>query len=297
MRGERVVNPLFPESDIGSSPHARGTHRIKKSTVDAWRFIPACAGNAARPGGLHGKVPVHPRMRGERLLLKVGGVERHGSSPHARGTRRAARRPVAAGRFIPACAGNAGACAWWRPPQPVHPRMRGERSPSEFPLSHRYGSSPHARGTRFSQGKQQVARAVHPRMRGERSQKELVNVEQVGSSPHARGTRHRAQRRNFQRRFIPACAGNATGSVPRFRTATGSSPHARGTRSANHECGIERRFIPACAGNAGLQVNPIAIPTVHPRMRGERGVTTASAPRTVGSSPHARGTHIRRRQC
>ena len=46
MRGERVVNPLFPESDIGSSPHARGTHRIKKSTVDAWRFIPACAGNA-----------------------------------------------------------------------------------------------------------------------------------------------------------------------------------------------------------------------------------------------------------
>ena len=256
MRGERRSAATLQPMDDGSSPHARGTHSASVAGPVPKRFIPACAGNAHQRSWIGRSSTVHPRMRGERVVNPLFPESDIGSSPHARGTRRAARRPVAAGRFIPACAGNAGACAWWRPPQPVHPRMRGERS-----------------------------------------QKELVNVEQVGSSPHARGTRHRAQRRNFQRRFIPACAGNATGSVPRFRTATGSSPHARGTRSANHECGIERRFIPACAGNAGLQVNPIAIPTVHPRMRGERGVTTASAPRTVGSSPHARGTHIRRRQC
>ena len=208
MRGERTGSRKARLTHGGSSPHARGTPTYTYSYLYLLRFIPACAGNAARPGGLHGKVPVHPRMRGERLLLKVGGVERHGSSPHARGTRRAARRPVAAGRFIPACAGNAGACAWWRPPQPVHPRMRGERSPSEFPLSHRYGSSPHARGThgcqqidkggrRFipacagnatSSAASRALASVHPRMRGERRLAERCSYTPDGSSPHARGT-------------------------------------------------------------------------------------------------------------
>ena len=214
---------------------------------------------------------VHPRMRGERLLLKVGGVERHGSSPHARGTRRAARRPVAAGRFIPACAGNAGACAWWRPPQPVHPRMRGERSPSEFPLSHRYGSSPHARGTHGCQQIDKGGRRFIPACAGNATSSAASRA-LASVHPRMRGER-RAER-------------GRTGSLGC------SSPHARGTLSLYALRHSSIRFIPACAGNALFVTMDSSINTVHPRMRGERGAAARAMVDLIGSSPHARGTHF-----
>ena len=249
MRGERTGSRKARLTHGGSSPHARGTPTYTYSYLYLLRFIPACAGNAARPGGLHGKVPVHPRMRGERLLLKVGGVERHGSSPHARGTRRAARRPVAAGRFIPACAGNAGACAWWRPPQPVHPRMRGERSPSEFPLSHRYGSSPHARGTHGCQQIDKGGRRFIPACAGNATSSAASRA-LASVHPRMRGERRLAERCSY--------------------TPDGSSPHARGTPVGGRHVDTDQRFIPACAGNATTWVSPASVRPVHPRMRGER---------------------------
>ena len=135
------------------------------------RFIPAYAGNAARacrPGCARS---VHPRMRGERIDDITFLIRTVGSSPHARGTRRAFSRP--------------------RPHRPVHPRMRGERSAIATPSSVTAGSSPHARGTpaaddpmtalvRFIPAcagnaalpqSRATRRTVHPRMRGERFRK------------------------------------------------------------------------------------------------------------------------------
>ena len=70
----------------------------------------------------------------------------------------------------------------------------------------------------------------------------------------------------------------------------GSSPHARGTRAAPLSGRWPPQFIPAYAGNAG----PVTVlawpPTVHPRMRGERGNGPRGPSWTDGSSPHARGT-------
>ena len=147
MRGERLCGPERRQPAAGSSPHARGTPVFPEFNASVTRFIPACAGNAVHVETSVRYPPVHPRMRGERTIgFPLWQISR-GSSPHARGTpfRLLLRQQV--WRFIPACAGNAGAAGAWARRAPVHPRMRGER---RFFLRFQRsvdGSSPHARGT------------------------------------------------------------------------------------------------------------------------------------------------------
>ena len=86
MRGERGKCSRCPHVQRGSSPHARGTQRGRTAGLGLSRFIPACAGNAGRPGLSGRSRPVHPRMRGERRGPGRSGCQKSGSSPHARGT-------------------------------------------------------------------------------------------------------------------------------------------------------------------------------------------------------------------
>ena len=210
-------------------------------------------------------------MRGERANRRDGIRHRHGSSPHARGTRRVGGAVVAVRRFIPACAGNARTIVDENPGITVHPRMRGERASTLARVSFLNGSSPHARGTpKHRDGLRGIDRfipacagnawiaptrcsdqSVHPRMRGERMVSPNIVVSPTGSSPHARGTPDEDALRDGHRRFIPACAGNA---FPGF---------------------FQER-----------------IQAVHPRMRGERSGASMSLEKIPGSSPHARGTHF-----
>ena len=134
---------------------------------------------------------------------------------------------------------------------------------------------------------------VHPRVRGE----------------HGPGMSSEVKRHAF----IPACAGNTDSRTPPTcptpvhprvrgehssvsrgsRTVSGSSPRARGTLGGLVPPKERRRFIPACAGNTRDQIRGVAGMTVHPRVRGEH--LDHSDPRltATGSSPRARGTHLR----
>ena len=150
-------------------------------------------------------------------------------------------------------------------------------------------------------------------MRGERRDARDDWAFYVGSSPHARVTPVGEFARPEISRFIPACAGNAKNSLsqmtadsvhPRMRGEriragmgacrySGSSPHARGTLFCRQTDSGSFRFIPACAGNAGGWLCRCPDPAVHPRMRGERGRHDVRAQTLTGSSPHARGTHLK----
>ena len=108
VRGEHEARLTMSCRDGGSSPRARGT-RIENENGDIVpRFIPACAGNTQQQHLSHPAHSVHPRVRGEHLLVDLD---------------------LGAGvRFIPACAGNtrrgsAGKCG-----VAVHPRVRGEHT-------------------------------------------------------------------------------------------------------------------------------------------------------------------------
>ena len=113
---------------FGSSPLARGTQQLMTSRFNAWRFIPACAGNSD-PGPRSEPEPsVHPRLRGE---LQNPNSEKKDAI-----------------RFIPACAGNSCRIEKLTHPKTVHPRLRGELDELNTPRRLQKGSSPLARGTR-----------------------------------------------------------------------------------------------------------------------------------------------------
>ena len=234
------------------------------------------------------------------------------------------------GRFIPARAGNTPR------PRPtsfrtsVHPRSRGEHSPSLEHGEHPIGSSPLARGTlelawpvslaeRFiparagntgarSRGRRR--HPVHPRSRGEHNRSIGVPSRIAGSSPLARGTQPPGAAGGRQERFIPARAGNTTArpAATRLRTVhprsrgehrrdlvgrirvVGSSPLARGTPDHGVGASLRGRFIPARAGNTGSPWSHPSPRTVHPRSRGEHPVSRSRTAVIAGSSPLARGT-------
>ena len=86
VRGERK----FPRELIGflngSSPRPRGTAYQCGPAGRPLRFIPASAGNGRRQRHARASCAVHPRVRGERLLLGFTNCRKNGSSPRPRGT-------------------------------------------------------------------------------------------------------------------------------------------------------------------------------------------------------------------
>ena len=131
----------------GSSPRVRGTPDCGSCPCACPRFIPACAGNTPSvPRGPCDR-PVHPRVCGEHAQLEVAVVGAGGSSPRVRGTLGNRYTQQAAGRFIPACAGNTTNSSGRRSRPSVHPRVCGEHSVNDAEDDVGRGSSPRVRGT------------------------------------------------------------------------------------------------------------------------------------------------------
>ena len=145
--GERIQNARPAECGSGSSPRMRGTPAGRHLMRQAYRFIPAHAGNASLRSCWTGWNAVHPRACGERPAWASRGPTFPGSSPRMRGTRNRRQAYFPDPRFIPAHAGNARRAACRSPRVPVHPRACGERFDSEGAQMFLGGSSPRMRGT------------------------------------------------------------------------------------------------------------------------------------------------------
>ena len=207
-RGERGTIWRSDQNLHGSSPRARGTGMRFDVLGRADRFIPARAGNGARPRDIQPVTTVHPRARGERPLRTKYNQPGFGSSPRARGTAPDHLGWPAQVRFIPARAGNGCPPCRQQKKVAVHPRARGERGCAATEMASCYGSSPRARGTvvlrrdwlrtpRFIPARAgnggcvpgtRGNATVHPRARGERWATHRTSWYVDGSSPRARGT-------------------------------------------------------------------------------------------------------------
>ena len=207
-RGERFMGSGTTALSVGSSPLARGTGHWRAGVSPGRRFIPARAGNGRRSAITNAAPAVHPRSRGERLVLQDGVAPDRGSSPLARGTASGCLRSGKRHRFIPARAGNGITPSAWLNVGSVHPRSRGERTAGTSSSVDPSGSSPLARGTgrrsapthalfrfipaRAGNGVHRQpppsVRPVHPRSRGERLGSPGHASHGTGSSPLARGT-------------------------------------------------------------------------------------------------------------
>ena len=106
VRGEHHVTDLAGDTEIGSSPRARGTPERPLVPRLLRRFIPACAGNTWMQATPTPTRPVHPRVRGEHPDGIGYLLSDDGSSPRARGTLGPPEGGRGRDRFIPACAGN-----------------------------------------------------------------------------------------------------------------------------------------------------------------------------------------------
>ena len=135
-------------------------------------------------------------------------------------------------------------------------------------------------------------------------------IGQYGSSPLARGTLGDVRVPHELGRFIPARAGNTAittvtpagravhprsrgehcSSIGTSRYRGGSSPLARGTPDGLDHALAQCRFIPARAGNTREPPARRAVPSVHPRSRGEHPTSMSARTPFTGSSPLARGT-------
>ena len=277
------------------------------------RFIPARAGNT---GALHERIEgeaVHPRSRGEHAHPGQRRPWEVGSSPLARGTQGPMPSPAIGLRFIPARAGNTHTSPLLTLPHTVHPRSRGEHVPQALRTRETLRFIPARAGNTWKSWLSTRSEAVHPRSRGEHFSAFALACRHAGSSPLARGTPHSTSRGARQSRFIPARAGNTAGisvtassstvhprsrgehsrPAPGYPWGAGSSPLARGTPGTDVPGHNTNRFIPARAGNTRQVRRQRYDSAVHPRSRGEHGLSPHPHPMRPGSSPLARGTRVR----
>ena len=191
-------------------------------------------------------------------------------------------------------------------------------------------STPHARGSTFSQRRERLhilvypacagihpdedlakkARERLPRMRGDPPPQLARYIADVGSTPHARGSTMVRVKALKLFNVYPACAGIHLSSLrisclliglprmrgdPPDRTArkkafVESTPHARGSTRDGSLRDFCQDVYPACAG-----IHPEWIEEEYgekrlPRMRGDPPSRGKADPVTYTSTPHARGS-------
>ncbi len=146
LRGEHSTITRAARNAWGSSPPARGAHRLHRHRGGRDGIIPACAGSTGCPSSRGRTAPDHPRLRGEHSVTFAGCVSVPGSSPPARGAHRPVVGDLRVRGIIPACAGSTCTMPGAKVSPTDHPRLRGEHSPGRgVPVSDS-GSSPPARG-------------------------------------------------------------------------------------------------------------------------------------------------------
>ena len=252
-----------------------------------------------------------------------------GSSPLARGLLAAGAHRHGRVRIIPA---RAGFTTTRRPtpgPRWDHPRSRGVYALNQSWHGSGGGSSPLARGLRYSSWASAKSLRIiparagftawsgttapgppdHPRSRGVYSSRTRGLVGVPGSSPLARGLPAHRRGPHHPRRIIPARAGFTSGVCPRrpprsdhprsrgvYRSlvyssscVTGSSPLARGLPGAAPAEEVQEGIIPARAGFTAPGPWRPGRRRDHPRSRGVYPRASLSCWPIAGSSPLARG--------
>ena len=248
VRGEHIARSPFGTRIRGSSPRARGAHKLINPNELERGIIPACAGSTRAPAMDDHRPKDHPRVRGEHPVPGRDDRRSHGSSPRARGALLHFDPLTSPMGIIPACAGST---ARWSPSSATsgdHPRVRGEHSPSSRCRVTLGGSSPRARGAPG---------------RGVRGRRDL------GIIPACAGSTHRGCGRGAPRWDHPRVRGEHPAADLEYVNSPGSSPRARGAPAIGVTLLGDQGIIPACAGSTSAEFELVRVTWDHPRVRGE----------------------------
>ena len=288
MGGEKQILTYALTGSAGSPPHGRGKAFPQGVHVVVVGITPAWAGKSDRFQVENIRFGDHPRVGGEKL--KSGstaagcpgspprGREKHagrfkklvgwGSPPHGRGKVQACPEDSPASGITPAWAGKR------QPRRPSsrdrrdHPRMGGEKPPTDSAPPPGAGSPPHGRGKAAGAPVGRLAVGITPAWAGKRS-----------TPPHGGWCRHNHPRMGGEK--MPFALVTAPES--------GSPPHGRGKVNTVTNSVPSVRITPAWAGKSVCQCFGAVVLQDHPRMGGEKPAD--SRPKTIrqGSPPHGRG--------
>ena len=186
-----------------------------------------------------------------------------------RGTQRKFRYHQLPNGIIPAYAGNTSSMryrpvAYWD-----HPRICGEHYRLPTHVEALRGSSPHMRGTPIPYYPHSGGYGIIPAYAGNTIDLYMVGT---GAWDHPR-----------------ICGEHNFVGLP-MRRWRGSSPHMRGTLRASFLNCSMTGIIPAYAGNTLSMKSGIGLYGDHPRICGEHRWRVLRSGRSLGSSPHMRGT-------
>ncbi len=217
------------------------------------RFTPACVGTISSWRSPPRGRAVHPRVRGDDLMMITDVVQAVGSPPRAWGRCRMIVVLIPPLRFTPACVGTIPHVPA-RPQYPaVHPRVRGDDVSLPLHEDGERGSPPRAWGrSSASRGSSYYSRftpacvgtmlppahlcfrlAVHPRVRGDDVIADLSGTGPLGSPPRAWGRSQRCADEVIGWRFTPACVGTIAVCRPSCRPPA-VHPRVRGDDRARH---------------------------------------------------------------
>ena len=253
---------------MGSSPLARGAHRLGTERGPFEGLIPTRAGSTLLADRSFAEPRADPRSRGEHRVRIASTRTPIGSSPLARGARPLVVREDLLGGLIPARAGST-----WPTCRPPSPKRALPARAGSTPRACRRGSSsrliPARAGSTLRRPTCRCGAAAHPRSRGEHHQRRHRHVRAAGLIPARAGsTRPRTSRRPGPRAH-PRSRGEHDEALTQDTAWPGSSPLARGALGVSGTGDSWSRLIPARAGSTRPRSRRARAGPAHPRSCGE----------------------------
>ena len=144
--GEKMLSKLPVSSLKGSPPRGRGKGCLFRLCPRRTGITPAWAGKSYKcPVGLLIAWD-HPRVGGEKNIVRKASFDPQGSPPRGRGKDIQCTNGKQAQRITPAWAGKSSSENVSGGPDEDHPRVGGEKLRSSIPLNISMGSPPRGRG-------------------------------------------------------------------------------------------------------------------------------------------------------
>ena len=279
---------------------------------DLWycvRITPAYAGKRGSQRQRRGCRKDHPRVCGEKCIRKSGIQFKQGSPPRMRGKEVDTVAETSITGITPAYAGKSieGICVihhiW------DHPRVCGEKLSLKLKMLLDIGSPPRMRGKVLLSSTPSESSWDHPRVCGEKGLEFSVLMELPGSPPRMRGKASHPKMPLPPLGITPAYAGKrhqyqirqsciqdhprVCGEKFRYRRGSceylGSPPRMRGKVDVDVSDRAKVGITPAYAGKRSVSNAQALANRDHPRVCGEKALST-SAPKSVkGSPPRMRG--------
>ena len=146
MCGEKIEHLLRSSKPAGSPPRVRGKAPPSFNSGGSLRITPACAGKSLHNCVVNFVHQDHPRVCGEKKVMRSGKDKRMGSPPRVRGKVTSPSFGASFGGITPACAGKSKGTFIGQSPTEDHPRVCGEKQRLLLLFRWLPGSPPRVRG-------------------------------------------------------------------------------------------------------------------------------------------------------